>query len=392
MKLEDRDLIVDQIYRGSRHGNASDDPLPDLLGVSRGGGFRYIGDRSSLSSLNLVVLKTAFNDPDWPDQLDHETGLFTYYGDNKKPGRGLHDTPRGGNLILSHLFSGRHNPGITDCFPAILLFGWTGEYRDVRFLGLAVPGTADLGPDDDLVAIWRTAANGERFQNYRAVFTVLDVNTVSRKWLTDIRNGVGARSKHAPKAWLDWLHHRRYKALAAPHSIEIRRREQQLPSDKDSGAILDLVYNTFKDKPHAFEACAVELARLMMPAIHNVDLTRPWRDGGRDATGLYRIGNDFSSIDVEFALEAKCYDPDGRGVGVKELSCLISRLRHRQFGILVTTSYLASQAYKELKEDGHPVVVLLAADIVKLLQQKIGSIRQVREWLEPIYTNYGSKN
>ena len=384
MRLEDLDLIVDQLYQGSRFGNALDDPLPELLGVSRGGGFRYIGDRSSLGSLHLVALKTAFNDPDWPDHLDHETGLFTYYGDNKKPGRMLHDTPRGGNLILSHLFAGRHDTNVTEHFPAILLFGWTGEYRDVRFLGLAVPGSADLGPDDDLVAVWRTADTGERFQNYRAMFTVLDVNTVSRKWLSDIQQGNGAQSPYAPQAWLDWLHHRRYMPLSAPHSIEIRTRDQQLPADKDGSAILNLVYSTFKDNPHAFEACAVELARLMIPAIHEVDLTRPWRDGGRDAIGLYRIGRDLSAIDVEFALEAKCYAPYGKGVGVKEFSRLISRLRHRQFGILVTTSYLATQAYKELKEDGHPVVILCGADIARLLKTKIGGVQQVRKWLEPL--------
>jgi Restriction endonuclease len=44
------------------------------------------------------------------------------------------------------------------------------------------------------------------------------------------------------------------------------------------------------------------------------------------------------------------------GVGVKELSRLISRLRHRQFGILVTTSYLGHQAYEELRSDRHPVL------------------------------------
>jgi hypothetical protein len=46
-------------------------------------------------------------------------------------------------------------------------------------------------------------------------------------------------------------------------------------------------------------------------------------------------------ISLDFALEAKCYAPEN-GVGVKELSRLISRLRHRQFGILVTTSFLGT--------------------------------------------------
>jgi hypothetical protein len=48
-------------------------------------------------------------------------------------------------------------------------------------------------------------------------------------------------------------------------------------------------------------------------------------------------------IALDFALEAKYHAPEN-GVGVKELSRLISRLRRRQFGILVTTSFLGHQA------------------------------------------------
>ena len=118
-----------------------------------------------------------------------------------------------------------------------------------------------------------------------------------------------------------------------------------------------------------------------MPFIGHCDITKPWRDGGRDAIGTYRIGLGPSAIEVEFALEAKCYKP-GLNVGVRELSRLLSRLRHRQFGILVTTSYLGSQAYTELKEDGHPVVIISAEDIVSLLKERIGSISSITYWLE----------
>ncbi|WP_444929135.1 restriction endonuclease [Microbulbifer sp. SSSA002] len=83
-------------------------------------------------------------------------------------------------------------------------------------------------------------------------------------------------------------------------------------------------------------------------------------------------------------MEAKCYAINN-GVGVKELSRLISRLRHRQFGVLVITSYLASQAYKELKSDEHPVVVLSAIDIARLLLKKLGHLLDVQRWLEKNY-------
>lgn len=380
-----QDLIIDKIYKGSRHGNAKDDPLPALVGVSGGGGFRYIGDRAALDGLHLITLKSNFNDPDWPDNLNRETGIFTYYGDNKKPGKLLLDTPRGGNLILTHLFAGRHNPAVIDHFPAILLFGWTGEFRDVRFLGLAVPGAQSLGPNDDLVAIWRSGDGNQRFQNYRAIFTVLDVPIVSQYWLNDIRKGNIASSKYAPRPWIEWLASRKYRPLFAPHSLETRTKEQQMPDNKSGKAILEAVYNRFKKDPYGFEACALEIARLMMPDIRDAELTRPWRDGGRDAVGNYHIGTGVSSIQVDFAMEAKCYEPAGQGVGVKELSRLIARLRHRQFGILVTTSYLASQAYGELKEDGHPVVVICGADIAELLKTKIGDRNQVEKWLDSFF-------
>ena len=375
------DLLVDHVYGGSRNGNASDDPLPELLGLDSGAGFRHLGKRPGIDTLKLLALKSNFNDPDWPDHLDTESGLFTYYGDNKAI-RGIHDTPRQGNLILRNLFDARHSSISFQHFPVILLFGGTGQYRDLRFLGLAVPGAQNLGPDDDLVAIWRAKGpDNSRFQNYKSVFTILDVPVVTREWINDIKNGNAVSSAHAPKPWLEWLSGRKYSPLYAPHSIDIRSKEQQLPQSVEDKKILSLIHSQYREDPYAFEGVAVEIARLFMPHIGRCDVTRPWRDGGRDAVGAYRIGVGRSSIEVEFALEAKCYDPKGKGVGVKELSRLLSRLRHRQFGVLVTTSYLASQAYKELKEDMHPVVIISGGDIVATLKNRVGSLEQIIKWI-----------
>jgi len=384
--LKDVELVVDQIYGGSRKGNYSDDPLPSLIGVDNGAGFRHLGKRPHVETLKLLALKSNFNEPDWPDHLEMETGVLTYFGDNRKPGD-LHKTPRKGNLILSNLFAAAHNPDYTNNFPPILVFGGTGIYRDVRFLGLAVPGAEHLDQDDDLVALWRsTGSDNIRFQNYRAKFTILDISVISREWITDIQAGNAASSEHAPQVWLNWLHNRKYKALCAPHTHVIRNKQQQLPQTADDKKILDAVYQHYKDDPFAFEKCAVEIAKLMMSQISDVDLTRPWRDGGRDATGLYQIGEGNSAIKVEFALEAKCYIFD-RSIGVKHTSRLISRLRHRQFGILVTTSYLHDQAYKELKEDGHPVVIICGMDIVKVLKERIGPLELIHKWLAGLTIN-----
>ncbi len=119
----------------------------------------------------------------------------------------------------------------------------------------------------------------------------------------------------------------------------------------------------------------------MLPRIVSLDLTRPTRDGGRDGIGKYKLGDGASAVDVSFALEAKCCGL-GSSVGVKELSRLISRLRHRQFGVLVTTSFVADQAYKEIKEDEHPIIVICASDIVNLLKNVgISTESDVRFWL-----------
>jgi len=141
------------------------------------------------------------------------------------------------------------------------------------------------------------------------------------------------------------------------------------------------VYEYFKDDPYAFEPCAAEIACLMDGRIAISSMTRPYRDGGRDAIGVYRFGPKGDPIAIDFALEAKCKGIDS-GVGVKELARLISRLRHRQFGVLVTTSFLAEQGYKELREDGHPVIVIAAADIAQILTDAgLRDEAAVMDWL-----------
>lgn len=380
--LPKSDLVVDEVYGGSRNGDASDDPLPELMGVDSGAGFRHLGRRPHTETLNMLVLKTSFKDVNWPDSLNRETGVFTYYGDKREPGD-MHDTPRQGNAILRSLFDCAHNQYFTEHFPPIFIFGGTGVYRDVQFLGLAVPGVEGMSQDEDLVAIWRTASDGRRFQNYKASFTILDVGYISRSWLTDIQLGNPVSSPHAPKVWLDWLKARKIRALKSPPVTKRRSKSQQLPQDKDGAAFLNVIYDRYKNNPTDFERCAMEISRFVMPSIHQWELTRPWRDGGRDAIGLYRIGATVGHIDVEFALEAKCYDLENP-VAVKQLSRLISRLRHRQFGIMVTTSYLADSASKELYDDAHPVVVIAAADIASILKSRFGSLKALSVWLDRI--------
>lgn len=373
------DLVVDQYYAGGRAGNSADDPIAKLVPVGNQGGFRFAGSPRA-GTVRLVALCSSSRDPDWPDVLDEQTGIFTYYGDNKTPGRDLHSTDRRGNLLLRDVFArcyGSHDDRLT--VPPFLLFTRAGTYRDVRFRGLLAPGSGTTHPDDDLQAIWRSK-DGLRFQNYRARFTVLDEATISRNWLSDVIAGK-TDGPPCPLSWRAWVEGRVYRPLVAQPTTTVRTREVQAPADPDGKEIISVIHSWFADRPHDFEACAVELWRMLAPATGRVDLTRPSQDGGRDAIAEYLIGPPTDRISMDFALEAKCYR-SGNGVGVREVSRLISRIRHRMFGVFVTTSHFDRQAYEEVRNDGHPIVLVAARDITDALRSHgYTTSEAVRAWL-----------
>jgi hypothetical protein len=371
------DLVVDRVYRGGTQGSVADDPLSRLLPVGNQGGFRYNGSREAP---RLVVLYTSGAEADWPDALDPATGTFTYFGDNRQPGKDLHDSPRGGNVILRGTFDLAHGSAEHRAkVPLYLLFAKAGRGRDVRFRGVLAPGAPGLTADDDLVAVWRSRS-GKRFQNYRAKLTVLDVAKVSRAWIDDVlaRNPLSA---NCPEPWRRWVAGRGYQALTASQAT-FRTPEQQQPQDAAGRSMLEAVYRHFAARPTDFEYFAARLWQMADGHVSTYEVTRPTRDGGRDAVGEYLIGPTADPVSVTFALEAKLYAPFGSAVGVKEVSRLISRLRHRQFGVLVTTAHVGTQAYQEIRDDMHPIVIMSGVDVVGLLQQKgYSTAADVTHWL-----------
>jgi len=375
----DADLVVDRIYKGGRAGNRGDDPIARLLPVGNSGGFRFLGSPTK-RTVRCLVLYTSMLDPDWPDVLDLGTGTFTYYGDNKHPGKSLHETPRKGNLALSQLFADSATVEGRAHVPPILLFSKGAGGADVRFRGLLVPGSPAVPLDEQLVAIWRSTKD-QRFQNYRAAFSVLNVPTVSREWLTSVTSGA-ANDDLAPPAWRKWRLTGIADRLLAPRELSYRSRDEQLPADQEGRDILSAIHSHFALRPHDFEQCAAQLWMMLAPATEELIMTQRSRDGGRDAIGRYRIGPPADLVRIDFALEAKCYAPHN-SVGVREVSRLISRLRHRQFGVLVTTSFVHKQAYSEIRDDQHPVAIVSGSDIVQVLRQHgFGSVAAVRTWLD----------
>ena len=252
------------------------------------------------------ILYSSLSDIDWPDELDLQTGRFTYYGDNKTPGNDLHGTTRSGNVILRDMFDCLHG-GKRNRVPPVFVFSKGASGREVIFRGLAVPGALGLGQRDDLVAVWKSTS-GRRFQNYKAVFTILDEPVISRAWVNRVR-GTTDLTVDAPPTWLKWQRSGIYTPLQAPRTREYRTPREQLPNAEADLQLLRTIvdfYSDHADGVYGFERCAAAIFRLLEANVISIDLTRPWRDGGRDALGKYKIGHPPAVIAVEFALEAKC--------------------------------------------------------------------------------------
>ena len=389
--LRNSDLHIDAIYNGGVTGNMSDEPLSKLIpGLENAGGIRRIvgGDKKN-KEVKLCVLVSSGDDPNWPDNLDNEHGLFTYYGDNKEAGNhDMHDTPKKGNITLRDAFANLHG-GKRYSIPPFLFFERIGKTgRNYKFKGLAVPGANGLGPSEDLVAIWKSDANNNRFLNYRSRFTVLNIESIPRKWLLEIQTTGDSTGVSAPKIWKDFVETGKAPALLAPRTIKIRNKIEQLPDNETEWEILNTIVNYYKNHPkgeYAFEKCAIEICLLSDTKILNLELTPPTRDGGRDGIGTYRLGTDFSYIKVEFYLEAKCYNRKN-GNGVDATSRFISRLKHRQFGYFITTSFVCEQAYNEIIEDNHPIIIFSGRDIAKILiKHGYNTESKVLSWLEMIH-------
>lgn len=258
--------------------------------------------------------------------------------------------------------------------------------RDVQFLGLAVPGDGRINPQEALVSIWAQNNQG-RYQNYKAIFTILDAPVIKRQWLQALIAGNGIISEYAPTAWLKWIKSGKYEPLITEKNpIKIRTKNEQLPAlNSMEYQMLRKIIEYF-DNPYNFEKCASKIVQLMDSKIVNIENTRSYKDGGRDAIGKYRVGPMSNGIELEFALEAKKYNFENK-VGVKETSRLISRIKHREFGIIVTTSYVAGQAYKEIIEDQHPIIIISGIDIIDILVKSgVNTIELLTNWLK---ANFG---
>ncbi|MDC0446975.1 restriction endonuclease [Gammaproteobacteria bacterium] len=381
-KLEKSDLVIDAIYEGTE--NIRREPISTLLEVPNQSGFRKKGDWRNPS---LVVLYSSMEDDDWPDNIDQYSGIFTYYGDNKTPGNPIHETSKKGNKILLYSFERAHDlEEKNSIIPPFFIFTkhpTSNSSRSVQFRGLAVPGNPSLSQTQDLVAIWKSTHQG-RFQNYQAKFSILNIGTIKRRWLDDLINGKDA-FKNAPDVWKQWILKKNYNVLTSSPVLSTRKTEQQIPDNKLKRDLIDYLHQRYAHNPTKFEPFAANWFVMFDKRAKIDEITQASVDGGRDAMGTYRLGlTKLDPVNVTFYLEAKLYAPEN-SVGVRETSRLISRIRNRQFGVLITTSYIAPQAYKEIREDNHPIILICGKDIADtLVARGYNSIEKLRNLCESI--------
>ncbi len=388
--LKEADLVIDTLYKGGDLNGKASEVLNKLLpGCSNSGGFRKVMRKDGSNLPAYVVLYTSMSELEWPDYLYEETGLFRYYGDNRTPGRPLLDTPRKGNILLEMVYEMLNgNDAAIRNIPPFLVFKKGSTGWDVQFLGLAAPGNPGIPLDKDLVSFWRTK-DQERFQNYEAYFTILDTaEPISKQWLTALIYNHDNSLQYAPEAWKQFVKLGRngIRPLKAKRFKTIPSRYDQLQSDNEGISCLKVIRNHYLNNPYGFENCAKSILELSDEHFQDFSLTRPWRDGGRDALGYYVIGVDSKAnhpLRIDCAMEAKCY-AENHSVGVREMSRLISRIKNRQFGILVTTSYVHEQAYREVVDDEHPILIVSASDIGSILRRNSISSLNVDSWLYSI--------
>jgi hypothetical protein len=307
------ELRIDAFYRNTNDWKQPQDVFNKFFRFSDGksinnvSGFRpksKVGKATRILECAFCVLVTNFDETEWPDALNRETGIFTYYGDNRSPGKQLDDTLVGGNRLLEYVFALLH-AGKRNEIPPFLCFE---SFKDdagtqMRFLGLGCPGGETLSALEDLVAVWRVKGN-MRFQNYRSLFTILRQETVSHAWLEDLVKGVGStESTHCPDVWRRWISTGLYTPLKCVREIRPRSVKTQLPHSDVEWNVLRFVHERLT--PREFEFFAAELVKLMDDRFSDTVVTRYVIDGGRDVIANYRVGHDLHQVALAAYIEAK---------------------------------------------------------------------------------------
>ncbi|MFE3799790.1 restriction endonuclease [Nocardia tengchongensis] len=379
--LEASDLFLDRIYAGKTLNGRSVDPLKQIFKVGVQGGIRFRGSAVK-NQVRLVVLYSTGEDPDWRDNLDPETGILEYYGDNKHSGRELLNTHLQGNLALRNAFSASRgsNQDRETVSPFFYFERVSKKGSLVRFRGLAAPGAEALTQAEELKELW-WSKDGLRFQNYRARFTILDATLISHTWIRTLLDGLSPLGEGCPDAWREWVETRNYRTLVAPSTDEVRPIASQLPQDAVGMEILKALRNHFAAGSD-FREFALNIWRFLAPG---TGVGESIRDEGyrQRFGGEYLIGPPADKMSVWFALGAEIGFGDKP---INDIGQFISSVRYREFGAFITLSVFSAKVYRELRSENRRVALVCGRDVVEALRrQGLSDVGSVKAWLDSLF-------
>jgi hypothetical protein len=293
----------------------------------------------------------------WEDEVDLLAGEITYWGDAKWDARRKDIDSFVGNRSLRAAFDAVLL-GRREIVPPVLHFSKTRSGW-VRFNGLCTIEELELAWFED---------KGHPVQNYRARLAVLDERAVSVDWLHRrmLATSTTDLTKDGPQAWRDYQSGvLRRIAIWAPH---LRSVGSQVPAagSADAKALAELA----SFAPKEFEVGVVSLFEEVR-VVHKVTQTRLSRDGGFDFFGTFLLPVPLR-YQIPFRGEVKRWKS---GVGPKDVSRLVARLRRGEFGLFVTTSYFTRQAQEEVLSDAYPTKLLSGSDVVRFMKE-VGAVRK----------------
>lgn len=189
--VSQEDLVVGKLYPWVPSGYAGE-PITRLLPVSNTRGIR-VATRSD-GSIALIVFYDTGEQSDWPNSFDDKTGILTYYGDNRDPGKPFDSKP--GNVRLQEAFGTLHDRMLSRIWiPLFLVFKKSTVESGVNFIGLFVPGGPSIEPGKDLMVT-------ENPSNLCVKLTRLDAEIVSRKFLNAFMSS--PTTQFAPASFQKW--------------------------------------------------------------------------------------------------------------------------------------------------------------------------------------------
>lgn len=344
----------------------------------------------------------------WLDEVDLDSGLVRYFGDNKSELRVQAERAPGNKVLLDEMnLCAASDPEARSRAAPLAFFMNLGNVAGgaiTQFLGFGLIRMAHRVTQ---------LHKGSSFTNYafdcllfRGEDDAHGREALDLAWI-DARRDAGRTDAEAatmaPRSWGLWLE----KGTAALDHPDVRRvvlradvrtfDDQMPPKDGTLGKVLESVYRRYDGNyKHGFQALAALTTQLVLagPGLnyHEGWVTPVGPDGGVDFVQRLDLGRGLSSTKLVVLGQAKCRKPWSRGNGVSaaELARVVARLRRGWIGSYVTTSYFTEDAQREMEADEYPIVLIpgrRVAEASEELRDTLGlaSVDKFLDWVDGAY-------